>query len=70
MSITVSSYHLEHSISNGQQRHIEGSAAQIKDQDILLAGTLVIIEAIGDSSGRRASTSAASNTGSENAGRE
>lgn len=49
MSISIGSNHFKNSVINGQKRHIESSAAQIKHQNVLLS--LLLVETI--SNGRR-----------------
>ena len=36
MSVAVGRNDFEHTVVNGQKRHVEGSASEIEDQDVLL----------------------------------
>mmetsp|Transcript_25199 Transcript_25199/g.64904 ORF Transcript_25199/g.64904 Transcript_25199/m.64904 type:complete len:582 (+) Transcript_25199:201-1946(+) len=47
--VTIGGHDLKHAVVNGQNRHIEGAAAQVKHQDVLLCALL--IEAVGNRGG-------------------
>lgn len=51
MSITVGGNDLEDTIVDGQQRNIESTASQVKDQNVLLS--VLLIQAISDGGGCR-----------------
>ena len=50
--VAGSCLNLEDTLFNGQEGHIEGSSTEIEDEDIALAGGL-LVEAVGDGSGSR-----------------
>ena len=41
VSVSISGHHLEHSIVDGEERDIEGSSSEVKDEDVLLSLPLV-----------------------------
>merc|ERR1719401_2287495 len=49
VGVAVGGHNLEHAVVDGQQRDIEGAAAQVVDQDVFLG---LLVEAVGDG-GRR-----------------
>ncbi|KAI8429449.1 hypothetical protein MSG28_000089 [Choristoneura fumiferana] len=49
MGVSVGGYHLEHAVVDGQKRHVEGTAAKIEYQHVLLSVTFV--ESVGDGGG-------------------
>ena len=54
MSVSSGGLHLEDTLLNGQQRHIEGATSQIKDEHVLLANRgVLLIKSVGDGSSRR-----------------
>lgn len=48
VSISISGHHFKDTIVNGEKRHIEGAATQVKHKDVLLS--LSLIQAICNSS--------------------
>merc|ERR1719244_2393696 len=51
MSISVGSHYLKHSVVNGQEGHIKGTATKIEHKHILL--TILLVHTVGNSSGGR-----------------
>lgn len=51
MSIAVGRNDLEDTIVDSQQRNIEGTTSQVKDQDVLLS--ILLVQSISDGGGRR-----------------
>uniref|UniRef100_A0AAG5CTL2 NAD-specific glutamate dehydrogenase n=1 Tax=Anopheles atroparvus TaxID=41427 RepID=A0AAG5CTL2_ANOAO len=51
MRVAVGGHHLEHTVIDGQQRHVEGSTAQIEHQYVLLA--VLLVQTVRDGGRRR-----------------
>mmetsp|Transcript_21737 Transcript_21737/g.52312 ORF Transcript_21737/g.52312 Transcript_21737/m.52312 type:complete len:249 (-) Transcript_21737:104-850(-) len=51
MRVARRRHHLEHTVVDGQEGHVERPASEVEDEDILLAG-LLLVEAVGDGRGR------------------
>ena len=49
MRVTVCGQHFKDAFVDGQQGHVEGAAAEVEDEDVLL--TTLLVQAVGDCCG-------------------
>jgi hypothetical protein len=54
MSVSAGGQNLEHAVADGEKTHVEGSASEIKDEDVLFLSLLLalVIQSISDGSSR------------------